>query len=54
MKRESQVVDLKDARSVGADLRMGAGELNVTGGTDALMEADFAYNVADWKPHVSY
>jgi hypothetical protein len=47
-------VDLKDARSVGADLRMGAGELNVTGGTDALMEADFAYNVADWKPDVSY
>jgi hypothetical protein len=33
---------------------MGAGELNVTGGADALMEADFAYNVADWKPNVSY
>ncbi|MDQ3183683.1 MAG: toast rack family protein [Actinomycetota bacterium] len=54
MQRESQVVDLKDVRSVGADLRMGAGELNVTGGADALMEADFAYNVADWKPDVSY
>ena len=54
MQRESQVVALKDARSVGAELSMGAGELNVTGGADALMEADFAYNVADWKPDVSY
>ena len=54
MQRESQVVDLRDARSVGADLRMGAGELNVTGGADALLEADFAYNVADWKPDVNY
>jgi hypothetical protein len=33
---------------------MGAGELNLTGGADALMEGDFAYNVADWKPAVNY
>jgi hypothetical protein len=33
---------------------MGAGELNVSGGADALMEADFTYNVADWVPEVSY
>jgi hypothetical protein len=33
---------------------MGAGELNLTGGVDALMEADFTYNVADWKPEVNY
>jgi uncharacterized protein DUF2154 len=47
-------VDLEDARSVVAKLRMGAGELNVSSGADALMEADFSYNVADWKPEVSY
>ncbi len=54
MQRESQMVDLENAQSVDAELRMGAGELNVSGGADALMEADFSYNVADWKPEVSY
>ena len=33
---------------------MGAGELNLTGGADKLMEPDFSYNVAEWKPEVSY
>jgi hypothetical protein len=33
---------------------MGAGELNVTGGADQLMEAEFSYNVKAWKPKVSY
>jgi hypothetical protein len=54
MERESQAIDLENAQSVRAELRMGAGELNVTGGADALMEADFAYNVADWEPEVDY
>ena len=54
MQRESQTVDLENAQSVVADLRMGAGELNVTGGSDAMMEADFSYNVAEWEPAVSY
>ncbi len=54
MQRETQTVDLEDAQSTDAELRMGAGELNVTGGADQLMEADFSYNVSDWKPKVSY
>ena len=54
MERESQSIDLENAQSVRAELRIGAGELNVTGGADALMEADFAYNVADWKPEIDY
>jgi hypothetical protein len=54
MERESQSIDLENAQSVRAELRMGAGELNVTGGADALLEADFAYNVADWEPDVDY
>jgi hypothetical protein len=54
MERESQAIDLENAQSVRAELRIGAGELNVTGGADALMEADFAYNVADWEPEVDY
>ena len=54
MQHESKSVDPKNAQSVRAQLKMGAGELNLTGGADQLMEGDFSYNVADWKPEVSY
>src|SRR5215211_2319566 len=54
LQRHSHSVDVAGARSVRADLRMGAGELNLTGGADRLMGADFSYNVADWKPEVGY
>jgi hypothetical protein len=54
LQRESQSVNLENARSVRANLKMGAGELNLTGGADQLMEADFSYNVAAWKPGVNY
>jgi hypothetical protein len=51
---ESQTVELEGAESVTVDLRMGAGELTVSGGGDALMEAHFTYNVAEWDPIVDY
>ena len=54
MQRQSQSIQAQNAQSVRANLKMGAGELNLTGGADQLMEADFAYNVADWKPKVNY
>jgi hypothetical protein len=54
MQHESKSVDLKNAQSTRAKLQMGAGELNITGGADQLMEADFSYNVAEWKPKVTY
>src|SRR5215207_5038764 len=54
MQHVSRSVDPKNADSVRAQLKMGAGELNVTGGADQLMEGDFSYNVSEWKPKVSY
>jgi hypothetical protein len=54
MQSESKSVDLENADSARAQLKMGAGELNITGGADQLMEADFSYNVSDWKHKVSY
>src|SRR5215217_20959 len=54
MQRKSQSIQAENAQSVRAILKMGAGELNLTGGADQLMEADFAYNVPDWKPKVNY
>jgi hypothetical protein len=54
MQRESRSIQAENAQSVRANLKMGAGELNLTGGADRLMEGDFSYNVADWKPKVNY
>src|SRR5215217_2156067 len=54
MQHDSKSVDPKNAQSARAQLKMGAGELNVTGGADRLMEGDFSYNVSEWKPEVSY
>ena len=54
MQRESKSVDPENAQSARAQLKMGAGELKLTGGADQLMEGDFSYNVSDWKPKVSY
>ncbi|MEO8593791.1 MAG: toast rack family protein [Candidatus Solibacter sp.] len=50
----SESVDLDDAEAVRVDLKMGAGELRVTDGAVKLARADFAYNVASWKPEVRY
>ncbi len=54
MQRESRSIQAGNANSVRANLKIGAGELNLAGGADQLMEADFAYNVAEWKPKVNY
>ena len=54
MRHETRSIQPENAKSVHTHLMMGAGELNVSGSADALMEADFAYNVADWKPKVDY
>jgi hypothetical protein len=54
MERESKSVDPKGAQSARAQLKIGAGELNLAGGADQLMEADFSYNVSEWKPKVNY
>jgi hypothetical protein len=54
MRNESRSIQPEDAKSVRAHLTMGAGELKVGGAADALMEGDFSYNVADWKPQVGY
>jgi hypothetical protein len=54
MQSESNSVALENAKSARTQLKMGAGELNITGGADQLMEGEFSYNVSEWKPKVSY
>jgi hypothetical protein len=54
LQTESQTVERGDADAVRTQIAMGAGDLEVTGGADALLEADFAYNVDEIKPEVEY
>lgn len=51
---ESQSVELGEAEAVRVEINMGAGNLQVTGGADQLLESDFVYNVAKLKPEISY
>ncbi len=53
-RNETVSFDLDDSKSVRVELSMGSGELRVTSGTSKLMEGNFFYNVADWKPIVDY
>jgi hypothetical protein len=54
LRSESQSVELGDAGPVRVEIDFGAGDLQVTGGAEKLLEADFTYNVAELKPEVKY
>ena len=54
LQTESKSVELGDARSVRVEINLGAGDLELSGGAEKLMEADFTYNVARLKPEVEY
>jgi len=54
LQTESQSVELGDAKSVRVEIDMGAGDLQLTGGAEKLLEADFNYNVAALKPELGY
>lgn len=54
LRTDTQAVTVDSATSARVQIEMGAGELSLRGGADSLMEATFRYNVADWKPQVSY
>lgn len=47
-------VELPQAELVQVDLTMGAGKLVVEGGAKKLMEGEFRYNLASWKPEIRY
>ena len=51
---ERKDMELDGLKRVAVDLSIGAGELNITSGTEKLMEGEFIYNVAEWKPVIEY
>ncbi|QOY84982.1 toast rack family protein [Paludibaculum fermentans] len=55
--RDTKIIERSRAAKaeiVVADLNIGAGELNVSGGSKELFDGEFTYNVPDWKPEVRY
>lgn len=51
---ETRSVDLDQSDMARVRIKMGAGQLQVEGGSAKLMDADFAYNIPSWKPVVQY
>ena len=51
---ESRSVELDKAERVRVELKMPVGELDMRGGAQNLLDADFTYNVPEWKPDVRY
>ncbi len=51
---DTQSVDLQGAKSVSAELQLGAGTLNLNGGSNHLLDADFRYGRYEGKPTVDY
>jgi hypothetical protein len=51
---QSETIQPGEAKTARADIVMGVGELSVEGGAKELMQAEFRYNVEEWKPEVKY
>lgn len=45
-------IDLGSTQRANVELDLGAGELNVNGGAQKLVDGTFDYNIAEWKPRV--
>lgn len=54
MQHQSRSIDRQDAKSVRVNLDLGAGDLDLSGGSSHLLEADFDYRLSDGAPRVDY
>jgi hypothetical protein len=54
MQHQSRTVDRGDVKNVRATLDMGAGDINLSGGSSHLLEADFDYRTSAGAPKVDY
>ena len=51
---KSELISLEAADTVMAEIVLGAGRLEISSGAEALLDADFTYNIAEWEPEVNY
>lgn len=54
MQHQSRSVERQNAKTVRVTLEMGAGDLNLSGGSSHLLEADFDYRTSSGAPRVDY
>ena len=54
LRTEEQTIELGGAERVVIDVEIGIGKLNVRGGSPALLNAEFTYNVEEWAPTIDY
>lgn len=54
LRSETEEVPLGSESSVRVNIEMAAGELNIHGGAAELLEAEFTYNVDEFKPEVAF
>jgi len=54
MQHQSRTVDRGDVKNVRATIEMGAGDINLSGGSSHLLEADFDYRASAGTPRVDY
>ena len=52
MQEEPVSIPLGSNERANIELKMGAGEIHLTGGAKDLLEGKFEYNVPDWKPTI--
>ncbi len=51
---ETHILELRGAERVSAEIEMGLGKITIGGGSDDMLDAEFLYNVEDWKPVIEY
>jgi hypothetical protein len=51
---ESRSVELGGATEAQVQVHVGAGDLQVAGGAGKLLDADFHYSIAEWRPELKY
>jgi len=54
LKTETQSIKMQSASTARVQIEFPAGELTVQDGAASLMDADFQYNIDNWKPQVQY
>jgi hypothetical protein len=54
MQHVSHTVDREDAKNVRVSMEMGAGDINLSGGSSHLLESEFEYRTSSGTPKVDY
>ncbi|HZX10044.1 MAG TPA: toast rack family protein [Acidobacteriota bacterium] len=54
LKEDLRTVELGTATSAEIELKFGAGEIEIYGGAEELLEGVFEYNVEQWRPEIDH